>query len=1055
MPFRRHAYDFMLDDGLDTRIPVYSDEVFKQGIHFCAKFVGGMDIPRPQNRLEIVSSMRRIRYEFKEKGIKKQKVLIKVSADGVFVYLRKKPKFGIRWPVSRTFISSSQIPSTRVFSEILTTDSTSVKETNGAVGDYDAVSAAGSGLLGLGLRDTSMLDCMHQSNLLLYHPIYRIFYVSHDSQDLKIFSYIARDSRTSVFRCNVFKAYKKLQAMRIVRTVGQAFDVCHRIALQKQEQQTDANEDNNTASNNNDEKEELIEKPVKSDKKSSNTANLSNKSDESAKQKKHNGDITKHRSSSKHASKSGTKRKRPKSANSKGGSTSLSQTRKSDSHKEKKSAHDTDTNDGDENNEDMGKHHKDDEAKSSKHRKSKDLLSDSDKNDEMLIDVKLADLITPSNETVELIDIDNDMSKSIVSCAHSKTSLQRKTTNKAKTTHHKYDGLKKSPRRKHDSRCTSVSDSESSACSQSHSRDHSNSSKSSEESGSSDSSVGSHAMSYHSASQASSLSSVCSGEKIRVRNRHEHRKHRKRHSSSNKNTKLKTSITTRDLVWMLQTGEDKSEKTDIFTQELLSLFSGNTTSTAFMLEQGRRMHQSRSLDTNVARDLLNGSSLQSPNDLSTTLLADSALPETSTTDQNAICTVFPETSLPTSSVDTNLHQQCIKQLVRQNWDLRTWLNQMSDRLARLELLTSGKIGQSDQTMHSTNTNGINTNGVNASVDQIKMFSMGQSKYAAGRRVLPNSASFSVQSGNKSIADHNALSSSSFSKWDNSINSNNDVNYKPLSSSNPFRMPRSISALTGNINEMNTIKPQFVTPHTAYMSNKPNYSIPTVSSELPRTPNLNNFDTVSKENTSLEDDEFLQLANRKEVSKTQNKSRTLKHSWSVKGSNDFGALDHPFNTTGLPRSISAVNSPLETMASDTTIPDNQVVNQSTGSSVHQTTQNEYIHLTNTSASPAQSDRLNYKETNNLTKENNSDANDKSVISIQKLLPQPPKRLISATNQFDSKINHHEQRAFQSNSDGNILTDINTSNQSLQVQPTKLSNDSNETENSNNYFPTTSR
>ncbi|VDO49572.1 unnamed protein product [Schistosoma margrebowiei] len=57
-------------------------------------FVGGMDIPRPQNRLEIVSSMRRIRYEFKEKGIKKQKVLIKISADGVFIYLRKKPKFG-------------------------------------------------------------------------------------------------------------------------------------------------------------------------------------------------------------------------------------------------------------------------------------------------------------------------------------------------------------------------------------------------------------------------------------------------------------------------------------------------------------------------------------------------------------------------------------------------------------------------------------------------------------------------------------------------------------------------------------------------------------------------------------------------------------------------------------------------------------------------------------------------------------------------------------------------------------------------------------------------
>ncbi|MPC57660.1 Carboxyl-terminal PDZ ligand of neuronal nitric oxide synthase protein [Portunus trituberculatus] len=41
------------------------------------------------------------------------------------------------------------------------------------------------------------------------HPIYRIFYVSHDSQDLKIFSYIARDAASNVFRCNVFKATKK------------------------------------------------------------------------------------------------------------------------------------------------------------------------------------------------------------------------------------------------------------------------------------------------------------------------------------------------------------------------------------------------------------------------------------------------------------------------------------------------------------------------------------------------------------------------------------------------------------------------------------------------------------------------------------------------------------------------------------------------------------------------------------------------------------------------------------------------------------------------------
>lgn len=38
----------------------------------------------------------------------------------------------------------------------------------------------------------------------------RIFYVSHDSQDLKIWSYIARDGPTNIFKCNVFKAYKKV-----------------------------------------------------------------------------------------------------------------------------------------------------------------------------------------------------------------------------------------------------------------------------------------------------------------------------------------------------------------------------------------------------------------------------------------------------------------------------------------------------------------------------------------------------------------------------------------------------------------------------------------------------------------------------------------------------------------------------------------------------------------------------------------------------------------------------------------------------------------------------
>ncbi|CAG0879699.1 unnamed protein product [Cyprideis torosa] len=111
-------------------------------------------------------------YEFKARGVKKKKIRMDVGVDGVRVSLRKKK---VRTSMNRSGGEEN--------------------ESSATTGWFVELCRNRFG------RMISFL-CITPSN--------RIFYVSHDSQDMNIFSYIARDAATNVFKCNVFKANKKL-----------------------------------------------------------------------------------------------------------------------------------------------------------------------------------------------------------------------------------------------------------------------------------------------------------------------------------------------------------------------------------------------------------------------------------------------------------------------------------------------------------------------------------------------------------------------------------------------------------------------------------------------------------------------------------------------------------------------------------------------------------------------------------------------------------------------------------------------------------------------------
>jgi len=213
-----NPYDLVNDDGLDCQIPVHPEEAFDHGIRFSARYVGSLDVPKPASRVEIVAAMRRVRFQFKTRSIPKRDVFVVVSTEGIrvcdrddedenfsnkrrklFHWMRKRRSIGrtsdavyetsFDWDMDLS-IPEDQREKPETSDEIAGTGGESGGGEDGGCGGVDPKADASS--TAVKSRRRHLRPREQRRHAIMESPINRVFYVSHDSQDLKTFSYIAQ-----------------------------------------------------------------------------------------------------------------------------------------------------------------------------------------------------------------------------------------------------------------------------------------------------------------------------------------------------------------------------------------------------------------------------------------------------------------------------------------------------------------------------------------------------------------------------------------------------------------------------------------------------------------------------------------------------------------------------------------------------------------------------------------------------------------------------------------------------------------------------------------------